>query len=60
MSTIDLGTKQFKVEIREKTTNDVIKSSVPTSMHKASKLEDAYDINLDHDKYYTAVVEENK
>ena len=50
--------KQFVVEIRELRTNDVIKTSVPSTLHKASKLEDAYDINLDHDKYYTAVVEE--
>lgn len=49
--------KQFMVEIRELKTNRVIKTSVPTTMHRASKLEDAYDINLDHAMYYTAVVE---
>ena len=48
--------KQFRVEIRELSTDDIIKRSIPTSMRKASKLEDAYDINLDHKKYYTAVV----
>lgn len=52
--------KMFRVEIRELGTDDIIKKSVSTTLRKASKLEDAYDINLDHDKYYTAVVEVTK
>ena len=54
---MDISDKKFAVEIRELKTNDVIKTSIPTTMHKASKLEDAYDLKLDHDKHYTAVVE---
>ncbi len=47
---------QFVVEIRELKDDSVIKRTVPTSISKASRLEDAYDMKLDHDKYYTAVV----
>lgn len=49
----------YKIVIKEFKTGKIIKESKAVSEFKAEKLEDAYNINLDHDLYYTDFVYED-
>ncbi len=49
--------KKYKVEIREYETGHIVKVSPAHRLRRAEKLEDAYNINLDHTRYYTLIKE---
>lgn len=49
--------KLFKVEIRERGTNEVVNKTEPTNLRRTGKLEQAYLNRIDLKKYYCIVVE---
>jgi hypothetical protein len=51
-------TKKYYAEIREYHTDVVVKRIECTSQRAADKMADAFDINLDHEKYYSVAFEE--
>ena len=51
--------KEFYVEIVSIEGDNVVKRIGPSSRHLAEKIEDSIFINLNHDEYYTQIVDKD-
>ena len=52
--------KLYRLEIRECKTDKVIDKTEPAGLRKIDKLEDAYNMRIDLNNYYTEIVEVNE
>ena len=51
---------QFFVLVLDRETDEEVKRMGPFSQRKAERVESGVEINMDHDRYYTSVVEEKE
>ena len=50
-------TEQYQIEVVANDVNEVVKSFTSNSLQQAERLERGVMINLDHEKFYTRIVE---